>query len=75
MQHPWDIYENLQEIVYVTDMDSYQVVYINRYGREQLGIRSVEEVQGQPCYQVLQKCASPCSICTNHKLKPGQFYE
>ncbi len=75
MGKPWEIYENMQEIVYVTDMDTYRVVYINRYGRERFGIGSMEDVQGKPCYEVLQKCASPCSICTNSKLKPGQFHE
>ncbi len=75
MNNFWDLYENMQEIVYVTDMDTYEVVYINRYGCEKLGITSMEEVKGQPCYEVLQKCSSPCSICTNDKLTPNQFYE
>ncbi len=75
MNHFWDIYENMQEIVYVTDMDRDEVVYINRYGREALQIDSLESVIGQPCYRVLQKSSSRCSICTNHKLKPGTFHE
>ncbi len=75
MSNFWEIYENMQEIVYVTDMDTYEVVYINRCGRERFGIPSMEDVQGRPCYDVLQKCSSPCAICTNSKLKPGQFYE
>lgn len=75
MANVWEIYENMQEIVYVTDMDTYEVIYINRFGRERFGIRSMEELRGKPCYQVLQHCPSPCTICTNSKLKPGQFYE
>ncbi len=75
MNHFWEIYENMKEIVYVTDMDTDEVVYINQYGRDKYNIASMEEVQGQPCYKVLQKCSSRCSICTNHKLKPGEFYE
>ncbi len=75
MNNFWEIYENMKEIVYVTDMDTDEMVYINRYGRETFNIGSLEEMQGQPCYQVLQKCSSRCSICTNHKLKSGEFYE
>ncbi len=75
MDNFWDIYENMKEIVYVTNIDTDEMVYINRYGREKLKIDSLEEIMGQSCYKVLQKCSSRCSICTNHKLKPGEFYE
>ncbi len=71
----WEIYENLREVVYVTDVDTYEVIYINRYGREVLKVPDVEKLKGRPCYEVLQKCSSPCAICTNDKLKPGEFYE
>ncbi len=75
MTKPWEIYENLQEIVYVSDMDTYELVYINQYGREKFGITSLEDLQGKHCYEVLQECSSPCSICTNNKLRSGHFYE
>ncbi len=75
MSNFWDMYENMQEVVYVTDMDSYELVYINKYGRENYGVASLEELRGRRCYDLLQKCSSPCSICTNSHLKPGQFYE
>lgn len=75
MRNFWDIYENMKETVYVTDIDTYEVVYINRYGREKLKIASLEDVKGKPCYKVLQNCNSRCSICTNDKLKAGEFYE
>ncbi len=75
MNNYWEIYENMKEIVYVTDMDTDEVIYINQYGREKLKIDSMEDIKGEPCYKVLQKCSSRCSICTNNKLKPGEFYE
>ncbi len=71
----WDIYEGMKEIVYVTDIDTDEIVYVNRYGREMLNLGPLESFRGQPCYEVLQKCSSRCSICTNHKLKAGEFYE
>ncbi len=75
MKHVWDIYEDLKEIVYVSDIDTYEIVYINRYGRDFFGIRSMEELAGRPCHDILQNCSTPCAICTNAKLKVGQFYE
>ncbi len=71
----WEVYENLKEMVYVTDIDQLEVVYINKYGREVLKIADLDEVVGKPCYEVLRKCSSQCSICTNSKLKSGEFYE
>lgn len=75
MKKIWDFYENMNEVVYVSDMDTYEMVYLNRYGREKLGVSSLDDVKGQPCYKVLQKCSSPCSMCTNDKLKEGEFLE
>lgn len=75
MKKIWDFYENMNEVVYVADMDTYDIVYLNKYGREKMGITCMEDVVGQPCYKVLQKCSSPCSVCTNDKLTPGEFYE
>ena len=75
MKELWEFYENLNEIVYVADIDTYEMVYLNRWGREQLGISSLESIVGKPCYEVLQNCSFPCSVCTNHLLKPGKFHE
>ncbi len=75
MSNFWDIYENMQERVYVTDMDTYRVVYANRYAREQLGFQSLDEIVGKPCHKAINGCTSLCSICTNDKLKAGQFHE
>ncbi len=75
MANFWDIYENLKEVVYVSDMDSYELVYLNRYGRDKFGITNLNEIKGKLCYNILQNCSSPCSICTNHRLTPDVFYE
>lgn len=75
MKNIWEFYENLDEIVYVSDMDTYEMVYLNRWGRKQLGVPSMEAIAGKPCYEVLQNCSEPCSMCTNCLLKPGSFHE
>lgn len=75
MKHIWEFYENLKETVYVSDIDTYEMIYLNRYGREQFGFSSLDSIIGKPCYKLLQNKEEPCSICTNCYLKAGSFYE
>lgn len=74
MSKIWELYENLHEIVYVMDMDSYELVYMNRRAREEYGL-SGEEYRGRKCYEVLQGYSMPCTICDNEKLREGDFLE
>ncbi len=71
----WEVYENLNEIVYVSDVDTYQLKYMNRKAREMFGNVSIEQLQNSKCYEILQGCNAPCSICTNDKINVGEFYE
>ncbi len=75
MNNLWEIYENMQEYVYVTDIDTFEVVYANRYARERIGVNSMDALKGQKCYHAIRHCESKCSICTNDQLKPGAFHE
>lgn len=71
----WEFYEELSELVYVADMDSHELVYLNRKARELYGINSMDEVRGKKCYEVLSGNAKPCLLCNNNKLKSGYFLE
>ncbi len=71
----WTFYENLNEIVYVSDVDTYELIYMNRHAREVYNISSMDEVKGQKCHEVLQGCSSPCAMCTNRYLKENEFHE
>ncbi len=75
MNKIWEIYEELRELVYVTDFDTYEMIYMNRFGRERFGINSVEELRGIHCHELIKNCSSPCSICSSDKLAEGKFYE
>lgn len=75
MQEIWDYFENMNELVYVSDMDTYELVYMNKKARDAHNFSSNEKLTGQMCYKVLQGCSSPCAMCTNSKLSPGEFYE
>ncbi len=71
----WDFFENMNEIVYVSDMDTYEVIYMNKKALSAYGFASVNEIKGRMCYEVLQGSASPCAVCTNSSLKDGEFME
>ncbi len=58
------VLDSLEAIVYVADMESYEILFINRYCRELLG-----NITGEICWQTLQAGqAGPCSFCTNSLL-------
>ena len=71
----WDFFENMDELVYVADMDTYDMVYMNRRAMAQYALTSPEQYQNRKCYELLQSCSSPCAMCTNSKLCPGEFFE
>ncbi len=55
----------LNAAVYVADMKTHELLFLNRYGRDLLG----EDLIGEKCYKVLQKGqTAPCPFCTNHLL-------
>ena len=60
--------------VYVSDMDTYELLYLNRNSCDVLGVSAVKAV-GRKCYEVIQGRTSPCPFCTNAKLTPDEFYE
>lgn len=76
--HEWSEGEKLKavleaqsEIIYVSDLNSYELYYLNPAGQKLLGTSSY---RGQKCYQVLQGRNSPCPYCTNSRLSEDEFY-
>lgn len=68
-------YEEMNEIVYVADMESSELVYMNRKARQIYGIGSMEELRGKKCHELFYGGQSPCAHCNNKSLKPGCFLE
>lgn len=75
MQHIWDFFENMNECVYVSDPDTYELVYMNKKLRKLCGFKSCEELSGKKCHEIIQNCSAPCVICNNDKLREGSFRE
>ena len=71
----WEHFEDLEEILYVADVETYELVYLNRYGRSVFRIEDEDNYAGKRCYEVLQGRREPCPFCTNSQLKEGKFIE
>lgn len=75
MSKIWEFFDTMDELVYVSDMDNYDLIYMNQKALQTCGFQSLEEIASKKCYEVIRHCSSPCSMCNNHELKPGHFRE
>ena len=71
----WQFFENMNEYVYATDIETHEIVYMNRKTLQVYGLQSLEDAKGKKCYEVLQKTLIPCGMCNNDRLSVGEFEE
>ena len=71
--HLVSFFEDLDEMVYISDRETNELLYMNRHLRNSLGYGSGEEYKGKKCYEVLQGGKAPCVFCTNQSLQEGKF--
>ncbi len=67
------IINGIDDVIYVADPDSYNLLYVNETARKFWG----QDIVGKKCYKVLQNRNEPCSFCTNHIIfneKPGETH-
>ena len=62
-QHLLLILDSLDALVYVADLDTYEILYENQYGRQLFG-----DVVGKICWQVFLQKNSPCPFCNRNKI-------
>lgn len=55
---------NFPEIVYITDPDTYEIIFMNKNFVDLVG----EDATGKKCYKAFQALEEPCSFCTNEAL-------
>jgi len=65
--------DELEEIVYISDIQDYTLLYVNRVGRDLFGMK-LEDFEKQKCYQMLQGRNTPCPFCNNAKLVKDKFF-
>ena len=71
----WQFFENMNEYVYATDIETHEIVYMNRKTLQVYGLQSLEDAKGKKCYELLQKTLIPCGMCNNDRLSVGEFEE
>jgi len=69
------VFNGLDAIVYVADMNTYELLFVNKFVKDAFG-----DVEGQPCWKAIQAGQTgPCAFCTNGRLldaagNPGEIY-
>lgn len=75
MSNIWSVFENLNDYVNVVDVDSYEIVYMNKKMRDVYGYASNSDVAGKNCYDVMQNSWGACTLCSIEELSEGCFKE
>lgn len=65
------VLEAQTDVIYISDMDTYELFYLNPAGQKLLGTTNY---RGHKCYKILQGRNSPCPYCTNSRLSEDEFY-
>lgn len=63
--------EQMLELVYVVDIATHELLYINAAAREKYNIG---EPRGAKCHQLLHGLAAPCTFCLNDRLTFDSVY-
>ncbi|MCC0649407.1 sensor domain-containing diguanylate cyclase [Clostridioides sp. ZZV15-6598] len=61
----------ITELMYVSDLDTYELLFVNEAGKKTFNINDEENLK---CYKVLQGFDSPCSFCPNSILTKDENY-
>ena len=76
MEWNW-ILEEYDDMVYVSDLNNYELLYVNRAGLDMFHLSREELFSGKKhlCYEIFHGRNTPCPFCTNNYLKDSGFYE
>jgi len=70
----WEVMlDETDDIVYVSDAESYELLYLNRTGRDQPWLQG-KDFKNHKCYEFLFGSDQPCSFCTMHLLSKDKYY-
>ena len=69
------ILEESDDIIYLSDPDTYEIVYMNKAARRICGLSTEQSVAPvKKCYELFQGQTSPCSFCNTHLLSTDKHY-
>ncbi|MFC1609660.1 PAS domain S-box protein, partial [Myxococcota bacterium] len=65
--------DGINEVCYVSDPDTYEILFANKFLRDAFG----RPLVGGICYKEFQGFDEPCEFCTNDKIlaNPGELYQ
>lgn len=75
MKKIWNFFNTLNEFVYICDLETDELIYMNDRTLKTYGLKSREEMQGKKCYEILHNNSARCKNCINKRLKKGEFVE
>ncbi len=61
----YDVLDQIDQVIYLSDLDTCEVIFVNRCGKKQYG----PVTPGVKCYEYLQGADAPCAFCTNQRLR------
>lgn len=73
LQDLFNYFEGLKEVVYISDVETNEIVFMNRCLRDSLGLAPTDTYIGKKCHKILQDSDEPCSFCNNGSLQVGAF--
>lgn len=67
----FDLFDELSELFYVSDRDSYELIFMNKASRERFGVQATA---GLKCHKVIYGKDAPCEFCSAPHLTRAAFY-
>lgn len=61
----WQLFLNLNEYVYATDIETNEIVYMNQKALDAYGLDSIDSIKEKKCYEVFAGCI--CSMWHVHQ--------
>ncbi len=69
------ILDELNEIIYIVELETYNLLYLNTYGLNLFGYKNFDEVKNYKCFEVFYRQNSPCSFCNVNHINEYEYYE
>lgn len=68
----YEIMDGLEEVVYFSNAETYELTFLNQSGREKFNIEK-DSIQGCQCYKLLYGKDRPCKFCTRAQLTKDAY--
>ncbi len=69
----YEIMDGLEEVVYFSNMENYELTFLNQSGKEKFNIKK-DTIQGCKCYELLYGKDKPCKFCMRENLNKESYH-